>query len=91
MSFETAIENATPSEIGGTSADTMYVFRTCEKGGYEPGTEYETRSAQDTANPSWGDIFESSKLKARTSLLPRFSEKRSSSFELRFCQVLVLF
>jgi len=60
----------------------MYVFRTCEKGGYEPGTEHETRSAQDTANPSWGDIFESSKLKARTSLLPRFSEKRSSSFEL---------
>ena len=36
----------------------------------------------DTANPTWGDIFESSKLKARTSLLPRFSEKRRSSFEL---------
>jgi len=35
-----------------------------------------------TANPTWGDIFESSKLKARTSLLPRFSEKRRSSFEL---------
>ena len=37
-----------------------------------------------TANPTWGDIFESSKLKSRTSLLPRFSEKRhsSSSFEL---------
>ena len=31
-----------------------------------------------TANPTWGDIFESSKLKARTSLLPRFSEKRRS-------------
>jgi len=30
----------------------------------------------------WGDIFESSKLKARTFLLPRFSEKRRSSFEL---------
>jgi len=35
-----------------------------------------------TANPTWGDIFESSKLKARTSLLPRFSEKRRWSFEL---------
>jgi len=36
----------------------------------------------DTANPTWGDIFESSKLKARTSLLPRLSEKRRSNFEL---------
>jgi len=36
----------------------------------------------DTANPTWGDIFESSKLRARTSLLPRFSEKKHSSFEL---------
>jgi len=35
-----------------------------------------------TVNPTWGVIFESSKLKARTSLLPRFSEKRSSSLEL---------
>jgi len=35
-----------------------------------------------TANPTWGDIFESSKLKARTSLLPHFTEKRLSSFEL---------
>jgi len=35
-----------------------------------------------TANPTWGDIFESSKLKDRTSLLPRFSEKRHSSFKL---------
>jgi len=35
-----------------------------------------------TANPTWGVIFESSKLKARTSLLPRFSEKRNWSFEL---------
>jgi len=38
-----------------------------------------------TANPTWGDIFDllfqSSKLKARTSLLPRFSEKSRSSFE----------
>jgi len=34
------------------------------------------------ANPTWGDIFESSKLKARMSLLPRFSQKRRSSFEL---------
>jgi len=36
-----------------------------------------------TANPTWGDIFESSELKleARTSLLPRFSEKRRSNFE----------
>jgi len=37
----------------------------------------------DTANPTWCDIFESSKLKARTSLLPRFSAKRRLSFELR--------
>jgi len=37
---------------------------------------------EGTANPTWGDIFESSKFKARTSLLPRFSEKRRSSFEL---------
>jgi len=36
-----------------------------------------------TANPIWGDNFESSKLKARTSLLPYFNEKRRSSFELR--------
>ena len=35
-----------------------------------------------TANPTWGDIFESSKFKARKSLLPHFSEKRLSSFEL---------
>jgi len=35
-----------------------------------------------TANPTWSDTFESSKLKARTSLLPRFNEKRRSSFEL---------
>jgi len=35
-----------------------------------------------TANPTWGVIFESSTLKARTSLLPRFDEKRRSSFEL---------
>jgi len=36
-----------------------------------------------TANPTCGDIFESSKLKAWTSLLPRFSQKRRSSFELQ--------
>jgi len=36
-----------------------------------------------TANSIWGDNFESSKLKARTSLLPYFNEKRRSSFELR--------
>jgi len=35
-----------------------------------------------TANPTWGVIFQSSKLKARTSLLPSFNEKRRSSFEL---------
>jgi len=37
-----------------------------------------------TANPTWGDIFESSKLKARTSLLPRLKERdvRALSFEL---------
>ena len=34
------------------------------------------------ANPTWGDIFESSQLKARTSLLSCFSEKRRLSFEL---------
>ena len=38
--------------------------------------------ASATPNPTWGDIFESSKLKARTSLLARFSENRRSSFEL---------
>jgi len=38
--------------------------------------------ASNTANPTWGDIFESSKLKARTALLPRVREKRRSSFEL---------
>jgi len=40
-----------------------------------PGSEKDFFS---TANPTWGDIFESSKL----NLLPRFSEKRRSSFEL---------
>jgi len=35
-----------------------------------------------TANPTWGDIFESWQLKARTSLLPRFSKKTLSSVEL---------
>ena len=35
-----------------------------------------------TANRTWGSIFESSNLKARTSLLPHFNEKRRSSFEL---------
>ena len=35
-----------------------------------------------TASPTLGDIFESSNLKARTSLLPHFNEKRRSSFEL---------
>ena len=40
------------------------------------------RGSSYTANPTWGVIFESSKLKARTSLLPRFSEKRLLSFEL---------
>jgi len=35
-----------------------------------------------TADPTGGDIFGSSNLKARTSLLPRFSKKRLSSFEL---------
>ena len=39
-------------------------------------------SCQSTANPTWGDIFESSKHIARTSLLPIFSERRRSSFEL---------
>jgi len=44
---------------------------------------YQWGPSVSTANPTWGDIFERSKLKARTSLLPRFSEKRRSSFELR--------
>jgi len=35
-----------------------------------------------TANLNWDDIFESLKLKARTSLLPHFIRKRHSSFEL---------
>jgi len=35
-----------------------------------------------TAGPTWGVIFEGSRLKARTSLLPRFGEKGRSSFEL---------
>jgi len=35
-----------------------------------------------TANPTWGDFFESSNFKAQKSLLPRFSDKRRSSFEL---------
>jgi len=35
-----------------------------------------------TANSTWGVSFEISRLKAWTSLLPRFSEKRPSSFEL---------
>ena len=47
---------------------------------YWQNTVHETDKS--TANPTWGLIFESSKLKAQTSLLPRFSEKRSSSFEL---------
>jgi len=41
---------------------------------------------QVTANPTWGDIFErffqSSKLKARTSLFTETWQKRRSSFEL---------
>ena len=47
---------------------------------YWQNTVHETDKS--TANPTWGVIFERSKLKARTSLLPRFSEKRSLSFEL---------
>jgi len=37
-----------------------------------------------TANPTWGDISESSKLKARTSLLPHSVKRdvRALSFEL---------
>ena len=35
----------------------------------------------DTVNPTWGDIFERLKFKTWRSLLPRFSEKRHSSFE----------
>jgi len=53
-----------------------------------PQIEYQTlvwllrMSTACTPDPTWGDNFESSKLRARTSLLPRFSEKRRSSFEL---------
>jgi len=46
----------------------------------------ENKYHDGTANPTWGDIFESSKLKARRPLLPRFSEKRLSSFELSRAQ-----
>jgi len=35
-----------------------------------------------TAGPTWGVIFEGSRLKARTSLLPRFGEKGRLNFEL---------
>ena len=35
-----------------------------------------------TAGPTWGVIFEGSRLKARSSLLPRFGEKGRSNFEL---------
>ena len=37
------------------------------------------------AGPTWGVIFEGSRLKTRTSLLPRFGEKGRSSFELWAC------
>jgi len=41
-------------------------------------------ATQCTADPIWHFrmLFQSSKLRARTSLLPRFSEKRRSSFRL---------
>jgi len=39
-------------------------------------------AAPGTANPTWGDIFESSNLKVRRALLPRFGEKRHSNFKL---------
>ena len=47
-----------------------------------PLSVFNKNSTLNTANPTYGDIFESSKLKAQTSLLPCFSEKRRSSFEL---------
>jgi len=34
------------------------------------------------AGPTWGVIFEGSRLKVRTSLLPCFGEKGRSNFEL---------
>ena len=40
------------------------------------------QNKSSTANSTWGIIFESSSLKAWTSLLPRFSAKRYSSFKL---------
>jgi len=53
-----------------------------EHASYHVGLAVHEYAYSCTANPTWGDIFESSKLKARTSLLPRCSEKRRSSFEL---------
>ena len=35
-----------------------------------------------TPGPTWGVIFEGSRLKARTSFLQRFGEKGRASFEL---------
>jgi len=44
--------------------------------------QHDSPSNLESGYPPWGDIFESSKLQARKSLLPRFSENRLSSFEL---------
>ena len=41
-----------------------------------------SRKCRTMTNPTWGDIFKSSKLKERTSFLPCFNEKKRSSFEL---------
>jgi len=53
-----------------------------EENPWREGSCCHTASPHITTNLTWGVIFESSKLKARTSLLPRLSEKRRSSFEL---------
>ena len=46
------------------------------RGFFFPLWSKDDEGVRGTANFTWGVIFESSKLKARTSLLPRFSEKR---------------
>jgi len=60
-----------PSSAGASAPDDTHEY---SERAYEVGeaSQYHT----------WDDIFESSKLKDRTSLLPRFSEKTHLSFEL---------
>jgi len=63
----------------------LYVFCGGRSTRVSPQKTYKTLTGLSdgcTANPNWDDIFESLKLKARTSLLPHFIGKRHSSFEL---------